>query len=494
MSLPPTPTMGAPDRIAILYVPGIHHDDPENELEIVGRKLARSLDQHAADGRPVFFSETGPLPLGSRTRTGCRLVRRDGAAGAETAVADLFKLDYRDSLLGPLRRSNPLARVATVAAALSVMVLAAGWRWFRPGVAGRLRTPAQRGHVAYALALLFCVVLYLLLLVGSGLKVLAGIGAQGRVPAPPPAGVSNRVDRPPPVTAGGMSLDAGAAPGATSAPGEPAGPDPELPDGWSGVGVLFAPFDWLWTWVTASDGRFFVVLTGAALLIGPHLRSRITRGAEEAVALGLYFGLGLRRPQLLGAFDDWVENLVGQGGYTRCIVIGYSFGSILALDALFPPCARRAARLAAVDTLVTIGSPHDLVLTYWPAYFDGRSERHAPPRSWLNVYLPADVLSSRFQRETPPSDDPTPAPGLPHRPTGEAAFLEVRADERLGVLGWLSLLGLRAHAMYWSEADEHERSCFDLVVADVFPELCGRSRARAGGAAPGPATSLTSSS
>ncbi|MBE7502564.1 MAG: hypothetical protein HS113_20210 [Verrucomicrobiales bacterium] len=54
-----------------------------------------------------------------------------------------------------------------------------------------------------------------------------------------------------------------------------------------------------------------------------------------------------------------------------------------------------------------------------------------PPRSWVNVYLPADVLSSRLHREsgTDPNAANTSAAGLAQRPTTEMAFLEVQPDE-----------------------------------------------------------------
>ena len=92
----------------------------------------------------------------------------------------------------------------------------------------------------------------------------------------------------------------------------------------------------------------------------------------------------------------------------------------------------------------------------------------------MNVYLPADVLSSRFNREpgAPPTTSGSPDTGLAQRPTAEIPFLEVQPDERLGLMGWISLLGLRAHSMYWSADDDQERSCLGLFVADLFPSLC----------------------
>jgi len=470
MSSPsPAPTGGTLNGTAILYVPGIHHENPERELDILAQKLARALDQHAADGRPTFFVEPCQVPLGNRTRTGCRLLRRDSAGGAGETVADLFELNYRDTLLEPYRKQNALAKILTVMLALAVMLPAACWRWFRPRLRNPLRTTSQRGHVAYALFLLACVVLYLVVLTSAGVKVLLGAAA----------------DRPAALTQGDAVTVKATSPGSgppSLSPAEPAAttnaPAASIPSSWRRpMGRLLAPVEALWHWATGSDSRLFVLLTSVALLVGPGLRDRIKRSAEQTVALGLYFGLGLRRPQLLGGFDEAIEALGGQAGYTRCCVIAYSFGSILALDALFPPCERRAARLDRIETLITIGSPHDLILTYWPRYFDGRHPGHPAPRSWVNVYLPADVLSSRFNREpgAPPTTSGSPDAGLAQRPTAELAFLEVQPDERLGFLGWISLLGLRSHSMYWSAEEDQERSCLGLFVAELFPSLCKKS-------------------
>lgn len=78
-------------------------------------------------------------------------------------------------------------------------------------------------------------------------------------------------------------------------------------------------------------------------------------------------------------------------------VVGYSFGSIVAIDALFPCVQEPPPRLSTIDRLITIACPYDFVRSYWPDYFTRRFSRAGAPPDWVNFYAPSDVLASNFR-------------------------------------------------------------------------------------------------
>ena len=144
-----------------------------------------------------------------------------------------------------------------------------------------------------------------------------------------------------------------------------------------------------------------------------------------------------------------------------------------------PPDGVRARRLDHVDTLVTIGSPHDFILTYWADYFANRDPGHRLPATWLNIYSPTDVLSSQFEKTSSGRPDASSGglensfgrPGLLARgPTEELVFREHSTSEELTLWSLLCLRGLRAHSLYWSPNDQRDRNCFHLIVPRLFPE------------------------
>lgn len=198
------------------------------------------------------------------------------------------------------------------------------------------------------------------------------------------------------------------------------------------------------------------------------------------LAFVYYLSFADRRAEITGEVDEFMEALTEDGGgYQRFAILSYSFGSIVALDAFCPADEVRARRLDRVDTLVTIGSPYDFILTYWPDYFRNRNAKHVPPARWLNIYSPVDVLGSQFHKRDAGISEAAGESlensfGQPGRlrkgPTEELAFRENFVDEKLSWLSTFVLLGLRAHSMYWARDDGHERNCFHLIAPRLFPE------------------------
>ena len=118
---------------------------------------------------------------------------------------------------------------------------------------------------------------------------------------------------------------------------------------------------------------------GSAALVGYSVVDYLDRGEDNG-------------SQLRGQLAALLEHLAGlKDPHASIDVVTYSFGSIVAIDALFPCAQEPPPRLATINLLITIACPFDFVRSYWPDYFTKRFSRTATPGKWVNFYAPSDV-------------------------------------------------------------------------------------------------------
>ena len=221
----------------------------------------------------------------------------------------------------------------------------------------------------------------------------------------------------------------------------------------------------------ASLAEAAVVVATAVGMSLPKIREWITKAAVDFLSATAYLGFGSQRELVAGKLEALLEHVAERGSpaYARIHVISYSFGSVVAMDTLFPRGRPAPQRASEVRTLITIGSPFDMVRTYWRDYFDQRS---CPPgdRRWINVYSPEDVLGSNFRNDdkaerptqgimgTSASRCAQPDQNISYNPTGA---------EKVSIVGLFLLAGLRAHTIYWDE-DADAETCLTQIVSDLY--------------------------
>lgn len=229
-------------------------------------------------------------------------------------------------------------------------------------------------------------------------------------------------------------------------------------------------------------GAFGIWRSGAA--------KRVREGALKMYAVHRYIDRaddsGAKFRGEIARMLDAIATADGGVVYERTVVMAYSFGSLVALDTCFSPTAQPPARIGAIDDLVTIACPYDLVRTFQPDYAGARDWRDNAPRRWLNVYAPADVLSSNFRDDAKPLE-PTVRLVLRGHPDGgrlpeNLAYRVDGRDEPCGVRDSLAMRGLSLHGRYWSEDSPHAESVFAPLVERVFPETTGLAFAAVVGA------------
>ena len=241
-----------------------------------------------------------------------------------------------------------------------------------------------------------------------------------------------------------------------------------------------------------------VLLTSIGVALPKTLKQRFLDAAVMLTTVIQYFLFGSRRKALRGQFNELAER-IAESGYERIHIIGYSLGSMIALDTLFPlgiredPMYRPAAALSLVDTLVLIGSPVDMVRTYRPTYFRDRTGTLNVPKHFINIHTPLDVLSSNFRND---KDAVIKVPSRGDRDESEEVMLTAadfsilenntgcpRSSEHWDVpvnkvyplapstrrfsarnlIDWIALRGLLSHSWYWG-ASPSDTDVFSIVV------------------------------
>lgn len=208
-------------------------------------------------------------------------------------------------------------------------------------------------------------------------------------------------------------------------------------------------------------------LTTTAVSVGGWalLRRKLLGVAATLQRIMHYLDADRHRATVTMTIDDAVDGLRDNGWTGPIHLLGYSFGSLMAVDALFPTASGAAEnpRLTeAIDSLTTIGCPADAVRLYRKNYFVDRRSRAKAHLPWVNVLNPMDIFGSSFADGGDTADAGKPYPVAGVLPTN----VSYGADT-LGLGDILKVKGFRTHEGYWGTAEE--ASCFDGIVGQWIP-------------------------
>jgi hypothetical protein len=210
------------------------------------------------------------------------------------------------------------------------------------------------------------------------------------------------------------------------------------------------------------------------------LKQRFVDSAVNYLTMTQYLALGARRRSVWGQFTAMLERLCEAGRYETVHVVAFSFGSIVALDALYPPGESPPPRYDQIDAVVTIGAPVDVVRQFRPKYFDGRRSReNGVDYRWHNIFIPSDVLASNLRDDAKTFLDEQQTELAPAQfeilkgstARNHAYLLEPGGGTTglAGIVGAFFLAGLNAHQNYWGDRPS-EADAFRIVVQSLFGE------------------------
>jgi hypothetical protein len=242
------------------------------------------------------------------------------------------------------------------------------------------------------------------------------------------------------------------------------------------VGALAGAAGWLdWLpkgvrnlgWTDSNAGRVATQVTGGTAVAWLAARRWLLAVAHDVRQALRYLNADRHRDTVTQTLDDAIDGLLDSDWTGTIHVLGYSFGSLVALDALFrvdddaSPADDRVRD--GVSSLTTIGCPVDAVRLFYPTYFAGRRSR-VKGLPWRNVFIPADVFGSNLNDKDDLADG---SPASAHLFPGAKVTCVRYTDDRLSLFNVFALTGFRMHGGYWGTPDE--ASCFDKLAGAWVP-------------------------
>jgi len=217
---------------------------------------------------------------------------------------------------------------------------------------------------------------------------------------------------------------------------------------------------------TITPPQKFVIVGAVLGTLLPGVREQSSKAAEQYLRMMRYLWVAAPRNGLRGEVLTLLERASERlDEVDRIHIVGFSFGSLVAIDTVFPASRAPTARMARVKSLATIGCPFDLVRMLQPRYFEDRFAAADADRPWINIYDPIDVLGSNFRNDsehgpategvkiTSPVDTKRPGANIPWNP-----------GQRLTLVSGLMLASLQAHGQYWGPNPLAETALGPLVT------------------------------
>lgn len=438
----PEPAPLRPASEAILFIPGIAGPP----LEQTAFRIASAFDvcsQSAAAKFPVSSGQDEEyVTQGTQLKTRVRTIQRVEPGRDLKNLVDVYEYNYIDSLIKGHNESNLLVK----AWRLFIQLLVNSPRMCAAfGQSRHQKTPLERAQLVYATAVLSLLVLYLVVLAVAVYDV-SGQVIPSRTTPSQPAGISSPLSTPTsPKEAGANSLQ------------------------WNPVDAI------------VIHSPLLVVVVAIVEIFYPGLKKGLAEASVRYACIVEYLSFGSRGGVLEGQFNALLDHMKAKG-YQRIHVISYSFGSVLALDSIFPADRAPVERIKEIDSLVTIGCPFDLIRVFWREYYQSRNESIKEGRkgngsltqNWINIYSPIDLLGSNFRNDQK-IGEPQPNKAIELKDTGNKlcpnlslAWTQGRSKVSLSLIEFFALAGLEAHNSYWEYGYESENTAFSLIIPEIY--------------------------
>ena len=434
---------------AIIFIPGMNHDPDKYPLDEISLLVSDALDNADPVGRAryrVGGVGTERLSKSSETQTATIFREQDGQ---EVPAVKVYGMSYSSEILTPYRSMPPILKFLFVpACALPLLKTLISWK------EENLSSREKLQFLVLNLVLLFLLLYGALLIVTAFSSI--NMSSLSPVPSAPPASG----------TPAGASVQANTIAAQRS-------PAALAPDIWSTVKE--------WTLAYAARLVLWATLLGLALPNWSQIKESLDNSATMLIAFIRYVWFGQGRPRLRGRLDLLLQDILESPEVSdaRIHLLTYSFGSIVAIDTLFRSDQAAYPSYRRIHSLVTIGSPFDVIYKIWPSYFKKRQKIDG--LHWINIFAPQDVLSSNFLKRTKAktvrgaksksraADTSSPCvPGLV--PDLNLIYRPTDASDKLGFFDIISFVGLRTHTLYWERGKKSHSNAFDLAVPEMFAE------------------------
>lgn len=219
-----------------------------------------------------------------------------------------------------------------------------------------------------------------------------------------------------------------------------------------GINIRDTDFDIsIWLNRIRVFAKNMVPITTFVLIIIPESKTILTTMATEFACVDRYIRNGEQSQIVLGNLDLLIEFIAEREPEAAIHLHSYSFGSILAMDLLFPlgrfPNKNTQDR---IKLLVSIGNPYEFVNAYYQEFFKNRCNVIDERLRWVNIYSIADALATNFRKDSGRGDAEfglINSSVIPHNFNFESA-----AARGSGFFNFLSLNSLCVHKCYWDSS------------------------------------------
>jgi hypothetical protein len=207
--------------------------------------------------------------------------------------------------------------------------------------------------------------------------------------------------------------------------------------------------------------KYSISITTILILFIPESSSLLTKVAAEFTTIDNYIQYGEQSQIIQGNLDALIEYIVENEENPSIHLHTYSFGSIIALDALFPigtePCANI---LNNIKLLITIGAPYEFIDNYYPNFYTDRTDKMSQKIEWINVYSTMDAFASNFRKDNKAKEAQYGIMGRKEVPIN--LNYEIARREKYNLFSFLTLKHISMHKSYWDDSKSGQ-SCTRLI-------------------------------
>lgn len=217
--------------------------------------------------------------------------------------------------------------------------------------------------------------------------------------------------------------------------------------------------------IAKDIAKWFVPITTFILLVIPESKTLITSLATEFACVDKYIENGEQSQAILGNLDLLVEYIAEKEPESKIHYHCYSFGTIIALDSLFPVGNIPSTNLRTKsELLITIGTPYEFINSYYPNFYNNRCAVMANAITWLNIFSIADALATNFRNDM--------KRGPAEFGIKEVSLLpvninyEITSDKNMTLFNFITMDSIRMHKCYW-DSSSNGQSCIRLLYHEM---------------------------
>jgi hypothetical protein len=144
--------------------------------------------------------------------------------------------------------------------------------------------------------------------------------------------------------------------------------------------------------------KYGIILTVTFILFIPESNIILTKIAAEFFTMDSYIQSKKQMQNIKDNLNELIEFIGKREENKKIHFHTYSFGSIIALDTLFPVDSEPSPIIKnRVNLLVTIGAPYEFITNYYPNFYKKRNDQMTKKIQWINVYSLVDAFASNFR-------------------------------------------------------------------------------------------------